>query len=386
MLSLAVIGSVAIFRATTLRGLPDIPEPFNRDDSIIAIPDAENAYTWYRRATEIFAGHELPSMSVFTDESVITDIERRSLEANRGALDVWLEGTRRDRAICFQPRDVTGITLLVVDQKLRNFAQLAHLRAFLLKSQGDFAGAWAWIKASLRASRHVGSNGFFMERMMGIGYYEWASKQAILWADDPKVDAKLLRQALDDVLAIDAMTPSGSSTVRMEYFSEMNTLDDWKQRESNRHGYGEFSDRPFGNQVKVRLDTAMALLAHEPERSRRVARLILSNWLAAADLPRSERSKRLMNVGKYQVFQAPHGSPATLSSTEMEGWINSSYYIKAYVEFWSGWNTQVSRDEVNRAKLIVHLAERLYLRERGKPPESPEQLVGPYLKALPEAY
>jgi len=386
LLVAALIGSVMAWRMTTLQGLPNVPALFDPSEGVIAIPDDQNAYTWYRRATEIFSGPELWPMKDFTDMSVVTDAERRSLEVNRGALDIWLEGTKRTQAVCIQPASSNYQTVLRVDQKLRSLAQLAALQAFLLRSQGDDAGAWTWIKASLRAGRHVGANGFYMERLMGIGYYEWAGKQAMLWADDRKVNPKLLRQALDDILIVDAMTPSGRSTVRNEYFAAMNTFNDWEGREELRHIGLTIADLRGSAKLKYRVDSLLALAAREPERSRRILCLVLANWLDAADLPRPERKKRVMDLGKLTLFQVPLGSPNRLSTEEWGAWIESSYYAKGILQLWSRWESDVSRDEVNRGRLIVHFAEQLYLRERGTLPDQPEQLVGPYLKSLPTAY
>jgi hypothetical protein len=380
------VTALAAWRWGSLRRLPDVPDPFDLADNVIDSPEEENAYTFYRRASEAFTGKELGLTTIFTDESVISDADRRSLEANREALAIWLEGTKRVRAVCFQPRDANYNTLLVVDQRLASFAQLAHLQAYLARTRGDHADAWNWIRASLRASRHLGTHGFLMERLLGIGYFEWASKQASIWADDPDVNTALLRKALDDVIEIDALTPRDSGIVRYEFFAIMNTLDDAEGRKAIRRGPGPIAAQSVGSKIKDDLDSASAFLAHEPEISRRLARYVLTNWLATAELTRAEREKRLMTIGPYRLFLSPASSSAEISIASLEKWINSSYYVKESLKHWSGWNAQLGRDEVNRANLIVHLATVLYRRERGRPPETPEALVGPYLKALPEAY
>ena len=47
---------------------------------------------------------------------------------------------------------------------------------------------------------------------------------------------------------------------------------------------------------------------------------------------------------------------------------------------------KVEKNRSIQAALVVYLAEQLYTRENGHPPDSPQQLVGPYLKALPEGF
>lgn len=45
----------------------------------------------------------------------------------------------------------------------------------------------------------------------------------------------------------------------------------------------------------------------------------------------------------------------------------------------------IDRERATQAALVVHLASELHRRERGRPPADPEDLVGPYLRALPTA-
>ena len=46
----------------------------------------------------------------------------------------------------------------------------------------------------------------------------------------------------------------------------------------------------------------------------------------------------------------------------------------------------VAADRLSMANLIVAVASKLWKKERGQDPPRAEDLVGPYLKALPEAY
>src|SRR4051812_45717776 len=58
-LVMAVSGSLPLVRVTSLRGLPVIDDPFDvRRYATVIIPDEENAFTFFRRATDRFVGHE----------------------------------------------------------------------------------------------------------------------------------------------------------------------------------------------------------------------------------------------------------------------------------------------------------------------------------------
>ncbi len=75
-----------------------------------------------------------------------------------------------------------------------------------------------------------------------------------------------------------------------------------------------------------------------------------------------------------------------ISPEELAAWYETTLYAKPLLQ--GSWNIEATRrrEESARAGLIVHLAERLYEKERGQPPSSSDDLVGPYLKALPAGY
>ena len=298
---MAVAGSVGLIRVTSLHGLPTIDEPFDTARyATISIPDEENAFTFFRRATDRFVGQESDIASYANlsgDWSRVSPETLRSLEQNRESLGLWLEGTNRDRAIYMQPGSVTIDTQLPAVQRLRSFARLASYRAFRCRIDGDYAGMWTWIKAGLRAGMLTGQNGFPIERLVGIQHYGVAAGHAQQWADDPKVGADLLRKALDDVVAAEAIAPDYASMTRFEYYSAMNTLTDPEATARGMEDSIQNNVTPsLGRSATRRLLPAYAFLRREPERSRRVARLIIANWLWAVDRPAADRVSRLGRV------------------------------------------------------------------------------------------
>ena len=46
------------------------------------------------------------------------------------------------------------------------------------------------------------------------------------WAADPRVDAGLLRKALDDTLAADAMTPPLSEALKLDYLMYLRDMEE----------------------------------------------------------------------------------------------------------------------------------------------------------------
>jgi hypothetical protein len=383
------VGSLGVLRYSSLRGLPDIGDPFDvAKYARIDIPADENAYTFYRRASEMSQGINCPrSMSsTYSDWALINAEEFKYLEDSRAAMAVWLEGTKRNRAVYIQPGEYTFEALLPVPQDARNFCRRINLQAFKLQHEGDLEGSWAWVRANLRCGRHIGMNGSLIERVVGFAIFMTTSRQARIWADDPRVDAKMLGKALDDVLALDALERTPSQAVRSEYFSGMNGLRD-QQTSERIWMMGQPANRTWTRRVWGRIDGMLASLRHEPERSRRVWRLITANWLAACDLPNDERSRRIRKFGALTLYTPAPDVPSAMSPEEIARWFETSRYAKEFISDWMSVDKNVlAREETGRAELIVHLAEQMYLRDNGELPETAEELVGPYLKAIPIGY
>jgi hypothetical protein len=387
---LAILGVVGylFWRATSIHSLPEIPDPFDRiGDGIVLIPDDENAFTFYRRAYDAFSRAPGPRTTTGyeVEWSKVDARDLALLEGQREAMRFWLEGTKRDRAIQVQPaaRDLDSGHGRDND-RLRKLAQLANLQAFKLQHEGDLVGAWSWVRANLRAGRHLGMHGEIMDRWYGGDITNTASFQLKVWADDPKVDLGLLRRALDDAVAIDAMTAPYRETIRTEYFLCMNLLDNPEMRErmiatDPRDG----KDRSGG--FKHRLGAWLAPLFHEPERSRRVIRLHVANWLSVCDLPPAERALRKVNFGKLILFRPAPGEPSPVSPSHIARWTETSRYFHDP----SASNIfcrMMEKDEQVRGRPIVALVKAIYEREHGRPPESVEALLGPDLPALPPGY
>jgi hypothetical protein len=386
----AIGGSILLLRMRSLHGLPDIGDPF--DIAAYAppeIPDDENAYTFYRRAVALLASEEPRSMKgVYRSWSEVDEAQLRWLDANRQALETWLEGTKCDRALQASANQMTRDFLLPVSPKIYTFARLVNLKAMQVQHAGDLAGSWNWLRGNLRMSRHSGHNGCLIERLLGLSVYVTTSGQIIRWADDPKVDATLLRKALEDLQAIDRLTVPNTEFLRNDYIFMMNTLAD-----------DNHSDRALAEQylmpdqitskelAKLRFGATLATLNHEPERSRRVIRLVIANWLTVCDLPAAERAKRAVKIGDLCLFRPAEGEASPITAEDLARRFESTRYARNFLlGRLFAVNGSLAREEASRAALIVHVAEQLYLREHGELPETAEKLVGSYLKALPAGY
>jgi hypothetical protein len=396
-----LVGSWAWW-AMQLRGLPDVGDPFDvAAFEAGQVLDEDNAYVLYGSApitsatVRKFQANKKPinPSKVPADWSTADPIWREFLAESAEALKIWRAGSEKPDTRYEHPEGLSLRTLLPVTMEIRTLANLAVLEGSRLESEGDLPGAWGWYRAALRSSRHPGKHGFKIERLTGAAMHDIASKGITRWASDPRVDAPLLRRALDEVIAIDVLTVPASEPLKMEYLVFVRSLgdpylvedllvdkdsddpDDWCQ------------DLPVSPAAKKPIQTARVLLAQDYDRSLRLARLMTANWIAELDKPACRRSKLAQK--EPPIYEAdPAAPPASraLPPEELAKWLESSMLASRQYRWLGKYSVMIDRERARQARLVVHLASELYRREHGGPPPSPGALVGPYLKALPECF
>ena len=403
--ALALAGSTAFLTwwTTTLMGLPDVGDPFDVAAFERPIPDESNAFVLYKQAVAILP-KEPPNLT--SDWDTAGPAERQWLESSREALETWRRGTDRPDALDVSSVGATFETKLEAAPQLRNFARLALLHGSKREADGDVKGALEWYLAILRSSRHCGRRGFFIERLIGIAMHSMATTRLIRWAADPRVDAGMLRRALEAAYATEAATPPTSDGVKTEYLSFLHSLDDpelmlrvheWNANPTPAGGsatqYGSGGWKSSLTRVKRRT-------LNEPERSRRVVRLVFANWLAYCDRPPSQRPPRVVPdpritgngharalLSDLYVVDATAPAPArALPPEKVASWFGSTVDAQMAMPAFVNVERAVARERSVQGNLVVTLANELHKRDHGKYPERVEELVGPYLKVLPEGH
>ncbi|MBX6313235.1 MAG: hypothetical protein IRY99_10030 [Isosphaeraceae bacterium] len=386
-----LIAGVLSWRQFNLRHLPDVGEPFDiAAFEARTVPDAENAFLRYRDAMSQFkpidskAVRANPKIGKETDWGRADPELRRWVEDNREALALWLEGAERPQALAVPLKEMAVNTNLAAVQHLREFARLALLEGSRREQEGDMAGAWALYRALLRSSRHAGMNGGAIQRLIGLALLGQAGPRVTTWAEDPRVDATLLRRAIDDMAACQAMTPPNSDMAKVEYLITRKMLAEphrWKQWGINAlsdptRAYNHF---PYAVEVKL-------FLRREPERSQRIARLVYAQYLAQCDRPPEQRAKLV--DPEFMIYATdPSAPPAAraLSPEALRDWTKSSLFSSVFAPL----STVQGRFDGERLAfdlIRLNLAEQCYRREHGALPKTYGDLVGPYLKELPEGY
>ncbi|MEO6812006.1 MAG: hypothetical protein ABI353_23090 [Isosphaeraceae bacterium] len=395
VLVIAVAG-VLSWRGSRIRGLPDIGDPFDPGPLLdFSVADDRNAFVPYRRASERATRNREIESRIFNAPYAWPKSDPEALAylaENAEALELWRQGTERPEALYYRASEMTFDTALPIVQDHRHFARMAMMEAMRLRGEGDQAGAWIWYRAVLRGSRHVGNQGTVIGRLVGINEYAFARSAITAWAADPTVDAALLRRVLKDVQNINVMTGPDSISIQYEYTSMMRTLENSDRLAafylSNPDTDG-ILDRGTWYYHLPGYFRARWFLEHEPERTRRIAKLAFANWLAQCDRP--PRLRPLM-IGTRKtprlVYDAPVALPTGLSmpAAELARLLESSWLARSSILNYEAFEGAFGRDRAQQSGLVVALANRLYEVERGAFPESLGDLIGPYLDRLPEGY
>jgi hypothetical protein len=392
-----------------LEGLPDVGDPFNVEQArrAVVIPESENAYVLYTDAKNLLT--RFPPTLSKVDFSKLTWSKagfevRGFLEQNREALELWRNGTERPDALYNQPGGLAIDTILPVVQEMRSLANLAGLEGSRLEEKGAMNEAWTWYRAILRSSRHVGKHGVIIERLVGASIHEKAVPRVLSWAADPRADSKLLRRALDDAVAAEAMTPPLSEALKLEYLMYLRDLEELRvmvrdiPMPGGRFGWLEQMVAPTG--AKPQIQRIRLRATNDVERSRRAMRLLFANWLAQVDKPSKDRASIAVQKPTL-IYAADPNAPAAARAVDPDD-LNKAIDRTSLASAifrpldpastggtpmarapWEG-DGLLAREPRHRSVLIIKLAAELYRREHGRPPTTAGALLGPYLEILPE--
>jgi hypothetical protein len=391
-MTLLVVG-VSGWRVFVLWRLPDIGEPFDVVKfGTVDVPDADNAMILYREAgKELIApsatDYKVASSKAWDYHSWATadpEVRRWAMD-NRPALDVWLKATERSNSLLFQPQDVENQSILGTIYLIRDLLHPAMLEVSRLEGNDDVAGVWKLHRAMVRSSRHAGMHGGAMQRLVGHDILMRARPGVQRWIDNPSVTPAMLCQAIADIEVCKAMTSPNSEMVRSEYFMGRSFLNDsgiWRHHQLG----GLEGNQEWFNHISFAPETRHFLM-REPERSRRVLCLITAGVLAQCDRPRSSRPPIVSR--KYAIYDVNRFTPSSvgaLTPNELTEWAERLTFMSTMGNLSGPVLARVDAETGIFDTFLLRMAERAYEIEHGKPPKTYADLLGPYLKTLPEGF
>jgi hypothetical protein len=399
-LAILIVVAIPLRWLTALNGLPDVGEPRGLAEfRSRVVPEAENAFTFYRKAAR-----QVPRNVRITEEwwqlrrmakdwSGAGEEVRAWQESCRPALAVWRRGTEMEQAQGRRPEAIADSRLGLGDWAALARLPVLQIAALLegdrLREEGNLPGAWGWYAAALRASRHILMNS--TSDLRGIGEQELSMTADAIgaWLTDPGLDAPLLRRALGDVKAVRGMTPPNSEALLGDYLSMVGAIEDPAR------GQGDPTLVEHLQDEYPPLRWLIRTWMREPERSRRVSRILFAHWLAAADLPPIRRPRMFETRMRgdrshpdfpYYVAPGRRDAAHPISSEALYGWYDSCLGWRQLgpLTFWIA-----AHDADRRAMdaLVMAVADRLFVLEQGREPRHNGELVSAgYLESLPEGY
>jgi len=375
-----VVTLAILMHCIQLQEVPDIKEPFDLDKfGHVDVAPEDNAFELYRAASAKLVSQTNASRTDAVDAVLYggwlksSEELRDWLEENREALELFRQASERPEAVYFQPAEKTIVSpQLVVSNHLRTLAQLACLEAARLEANAKPAAAWTWLSALLRASRHSGSHGCTVERMVGITMHRYAYAAIVIWAANPRLAVADLRHVLADVRKIHARTVPASETLKVEYLI-------------TRKNYADLN--LFSRDLDFPWYIANSFVMYpmgEPEMGRRLTKMIWTNWLLECDRPRHLR--RPDAAGTARLYALDHDVASIeggLSNARIESCLKRSVLGKHFLippqDFIIWHDCEAAKQRI----LEVALALLIYFHEHAGFPETLEQLVGHGLDEVP---
>jgi hypothetical protein len=262
--------------------------------------------------------------------------------------------------------------------------ELVYLVAYAAvrrEADRDWAGAWENHRAILRASRHFGRHGGLTERARGAEFMIVGANGANRWGAQQEVDAKLLRQALNDVLELRGLTAPLSSNLRAEYFYFGNLLHLLFNENLVEDSGFQVAPAAAGTDW-TQTGWFHSYLRGEPEISKRVARLVWKNWMSQVDKPLYQRAE--WGRGDLYHLDPSLQTEDLYSDEELHALVERTTFAAAYLPATRRIIPVFDRDACQQGLLELALALQLYAREHGGSlPETLEELRPAYLKELP---
>jgi hypothetical protein len=401
-------GALAIWWLTSLNGLPDIGDPFDvAAFRAFHVPDDQNAFAFLRRAIEKVTPRRWgdgpdPDDPKFS-WSIANPKAREWAGENREALELFLQGADQPDAAHSAGDPTTRIGL-------GRLPEVAFLEGSRRQESGDTAGAWDCYRAVLRMITHIRRRGNtdqrYAARMVSVGL----QRRLTDWATDSRTTTAQLHTALDEVLKNEPNPDWDISAIKYGYLDVMREIERPMPLIEGEWTFA-LGDMALSPTMIEHLEAARRFLWREPERSRRVLRLLCAQYLAHQETHEMPPRKPAVwarlsyltstnpvrkvsgSVPLYPVSPQALAGARTLPPHELARWLvatlDARLQIIGHDDDWPWPPDRVAYprgvgDRRAYRELVIMLATELYHRERGSLPSSDEALVGTYLKSFPD--
>lgn len=398
-----IVGGPYAYRGYWISRVPWIEDPFDiKAMQDVKVRDEDNALEDYRQAVSSFVELNFGAIGEWLDEWHVISVAKTTgsgiappaagnihqlcrliqehgwdqrpeavekwLDDNRVTLDHWKRGASKPDYQYFHWATINpekGDPFLSKPMSrasggIYGLAALTCLEAMRLHAGRDAEAAWNLLLVNLQAGHHLSRHGQLSDAQDAESIL-WVTQQSIKrWAQEPDVDARLLRKALSDFATEELRRANIAQTaLRMDYGHMMPFLNGGILRFV---GTSAGPDTPW-------IGVSYLFLHGEPQVTGRTMRHLMASVVPEAA---KERPARQPAIGPHKLYEpsASH-SVAHATTAEMERFmeqaLGGSTPLNEYLDF----SDQV---DTEHQLLCIALALELFKREHGEYPERLEQL------------
>ena len=292
---------------------------------------------------------------------------------------------------------------------------LALLEASRRQESGDTAGAWDCYRAVLRTITHFRRRGSTLQRQHAREASRPLQRRLTDWATEPRTTISQLHTALEVVLENEPKPDWDLFAVKYGYLELMDALERPIPLSAQQEIEGEWTfrlgDMSLSPEMVGHLEAARRFLLREPERSRRVLRLLCANYLAHVETrERPPRRPAVWAMFSYLDLIDPghEGQDQRAGLPRQSGGTGRSPRATTARVWPAGWSRpstpgcDCSGDMMNGCHRfdpgtggLLRTAKRTAISSScwprrsiaasaGAPPPTEEALVGTYLQSLPD--
>ena len=329
---LAMAALPFVWWQTQLLGLPDIGDRFLPGPARSPeVPDDRNAMVLYRLAHERYrsSGQRIEGpLDMYAPWSKTPEALRREVEINGESLDLYRQAA--DRPECGPAPD--GMPL-----RSSMLHWLVLLEASRREEQGEMAGAWVWYRALLRTIHHQIEFASYNVRSLAQDSHARIRVRLEKWASDPRTTPELLRRALDDAKAFGAIPPASDAYTIAVECRPSEDIEGWMSPTKWWVPLG-LPGMYFTPEQQQSIYNAWRVWHRESERSRRIIRLAIANWLAYERTPPARRPMADLGVtGPYDFYEFDENAPPearALSAVQLDRWLATSPEARQFLDRW----------------------------------------------------
>lgn len=367
LLASTLLGCVVAYYYYAIRETPGIREPF--DTNLFLNNHADRVALSgmpYKEALELFVPREPGLLG-----ELITATEKGWPESDP-KIKQWVENNSSalqeiHKIIKKHPKDVAfpvkSIYDDIFDTRVFQFVDLLTLKASKALYDGDSESAWIHLHASLLLCVNYGLQGRVEYNGAGERSLKTVVDSISDWAAHKNTSTELLRNSLPTIEGEFERIPPLSETVKYEYLYITSAL----KRKSSVALFKNMRSPPedvFEKLSNAGRDASWTI--SEPERSIKLARIVVANWLSQCDNP-----SQLQNIDyEYGAYKTPRGPDSNMMRVGIE-----SSLIGPYLQMTGAGLEWLKRDrDFNRVRLTTTIAICVYARAHGRYPENLQAL------------